>query len=89
MKTNKSKPMYKIDSCYEKIKRYTNNVCNQPSYHTVCNKPIVDRNQLTRRDHLNLLSTPKGFKWTGMKPYYKQIYGMKKWMDNNDTKSKR
>lgn len=73
MKINNKKPTYKIDSCLEKIKYLTFDVCNRPEHHAVCTKPIVDRNLLTREDHLNMLATPKGFKWTGIESYYKKI----------------
>jgi len=74
MKTKNKNTMYKIDSCYEKIKCLTNDVCNKPSYHTVCYRPIVDRSLLTHSDYLKLLSTPRGFKWIDMPLYYKKGY---------------
>jgi len=73
MKIDNKNPIYKIDSCFEKINHNKYSICNRPSYHTVCNRPIVDRKLLTRRDYLNMLSTPRGFKWTGMKSYYKKM----------------
>lgn len=74
MKTKNKKNIYKIDSCHEKIKCLTNDICNKPSYHTVCYRPIVDRSLLTHRDYLKMLSTPKGFKWIDMPLYYKEGY---------------
>lgn len=73
MNANNKKPMYKIDSCPEKIKHQTFNVCNRPDHHAVCNRPIVDRTLLTHKDHLNMLATPKGFQWTGIESYYTKI----------------
>lgn len=49
--------------------RQKNYVCNQPNYHTVCKKPIVDRGLLTHDDYLKMLSTPKGYKWHGITSY--------------------
>lgn len=74
MKTKHKKAIYKIDSCHEKIINQTTDVCNKPSYHTVCYKPIVDRNLLTHSDYLKMLSTPRGFKWTDMPSNYKKEY---------------
>lgn len=74
MKTKNKNAMYNIDSCHEKIKCLTNDVCNRPSYHTVCYRPIVDRNLLTHSDYLKMLSTPRGFKWTDEPLYYKKGY---------------
>lgn len=65
--------MYKIDSCFEKVKRQRYDVCNQPSFRTVCNKPILKRNLLTQEDYLKILSTPKGYIWTGISSYYKNF----------------
>jgi len=73
VKTKNKNAVYKIDSCHEKIKSLTNDVCNKPSYHTVCYRPIVDRSLLTHRDYLKMLSTPKGFKWTDMPLHYKKL----------------
>lgn len=70
MNIDNKKPVYEIDSCFEKIKYQTRNICNRPSYHTVCKKPIVDRNLLTHDDYLKMLSTPRGFKWPGITSYY-------------------
>lgn len=73
MQINNKKPLYKINSCLEKIRHQTYRICNQPSYHTICNKPIVNRNLLTHDDYLYMLSTPKGYKWTGLDTYYKKF----------------
>lgn len=70
METNDEMPLYIVDSCFNKIVCQTSDACNPPDYRTVCNKPIVDRNLLTPIDYLNMLSTPKGFKWTGMTRYH-------------------
>lgn len=74
MKTKNKNTIYIIDSCHEKIKRLTNDICNKPSYHTVCYKPIVDRSLLTHSDYLKMLSTPRGFQWIDMPLYYKKGY---------------
>lgn len=65
MKKNKNKVIYKIDSCYEKIQLQPFITCNRPSYRTICNKSVINRSYLRHNDYQNLLSTPKGFKWTG------------------------
>lgn len=72
MKINKKKVIYKIDSCLEKIKVQPHNVCNRPSYRTVCKKPIINRSCLAHDDYQNLLSTPKGYKWIGIASCYKK-----------------
>jgi len=78
MKTKNKNAIYIIDSCHEKIKHLTNDVCNKPSYHTVCCKPIVDRSLLTHSNYLKMLSTPRGFKWIDMPLYYKKGYNSNK-----------
>lgn len=88
MKTIEKKQIYKIDSCLEKIELKTDNVCNRPNYQTICYKPIVDRNLLTRSDYLNMLSTPKGFKWIGIKSYNNKDYKYN-WPDKNYDQRKR
>lgn len=66
-------PMYKIDSCFEKLRlKPYNIICSQPT-NNVCYKPIVDRSILKHTDYLKLLSTPKGYKWTGMTSYLKKL----------------
>lgn len=75
--------MYKIDSCFEKL-RQKNNVCNQQSYHTVCKNPIVDRRLLTHSDYLKMLSTPKGYKWQGMTSYYN--HDTERWNNTHQQK---
>jgi len=74
MKKKNGNAIYKIDSCHKKIICQTNDICNKPSYHTVCYRPIVDRNLLTHSDYLKMLSTPRGFKWADMPSYYKKRY---------------
>lgn len=69
METNDKMPLYIVDSCPDKVGCQTFDACNPPDYRTVCNKPTVDRNLLTPNDYLNMLSTPKGFKWTGIARY--------------------
>lgn len=71
MKEDKSKPMYSIDSCLKNMERQKKNICHHPSYRTQCYRPIVDRNLLTHSDYLNMLSTPRGFRWKGISYYEK------------------
>lgn len=80
MKKDNNKPMYIIDSCLKNVERNKNYICHHPNYRTVCNRPIVDRNLLTHNDYLNMLATPRGFKWKGMTSYYKKL--------NKDKKNK-
>lgn len=66
-------PTYETDSCLEKLRLKPHNICCRPAYNTVCYKPIVDRSILKHTDYLKLLSTPKGYKWTGMTSYFKKL----------------
>jgi len=86
MKTKNKRTMYKIDSCHDKIKSLTNDVCDKPSYHTLCYRPTVDRSLLTHRDYLKILSTPRGFKWTDMPLHYKKEYNSYKFQKVKNEK---
>lgn len=78
MKKDNNNIKYSTDSCLKNVERYNYYVCNRPNYRTLCYKPIVDRNLLTHNDYLNMLATPRGFKWKGMTTYYEKLSKDKK-----------
>lgn len=56
--------LYRKDSCALRLIERFKNVCERPCLHSVCRKPIINRDLLSSDDYANLLSTPRGFIFT-------------------------
>lgn len=76
----------KKDGCRDKLK--TINSCNKPFYRVACKRLIVNRNCLTRSEHTEVLSTPKGYLWAGTRGMGSVLKNCKKINDSRRRSTK-